>query len=228
LNEYFQEKSKEKVLKFDIDGVIRDFVGSFYKTVFCIFPEHLPKERWAINLYNHKQIIKYLNTPKPMNFFRHDFIKHININPNPLGITEYGNMDKCFNMTRAEIDKIIYDDYPELVFNNLATPYDGAIEFLNKLDEQGYKIIFVSHQKPKSASATIDWLEQYNIKYEFFCYSKESDHKYLLGNYPLIDDKPSNLFYDYDILFERPWNKSSDWKNRVSSYNELFDKLILK
>jgi len=224
LNEYFQEKSKEKVLKFDIDGVIRDFVGSLYKTIFWIYPEHLPNEQWVIDtpVYIVNELSKHLVSA------RYDIAKVFNINPSPPSNIEYGEIGNCFNLTRNEIDKIIFDDYPEEVFNNLAAPYDGAIELLNKLDKQGYKIIFVSHQKPKSATATINWLERYNIKYEFFCYSKESDYKYLLGNYPLIDDKPSNLFYDYDILFERPWNKSSDWKNRVSSYIELFDKLIQK
>ena len=115
------------------------------------------------------------------------------------------------------------------------TPIDGAVEYINKLYDFGYKIYFITRRKNTAhmLKVTMKWLDKYGFKY----------HKLLMG----IDEKGSvckeelvDLFIDNDLkhirevseknidtlLMTDDFNQEDTEFRRVTTWEEVYDYVV--
>lgn len=175
----------KKNIRCDVDGVLRNFVGSVYRVLKYYYPDRVPEEQPI-----HKSW--YMSNDYP------DF-------------------------DRQEYYDLIFDVHAEEIFSQ-ADPYDGAIDFLDKLYEiEGHDLLIRTHQNDKTAMVTFDWLLNHGANFDGYFVSKAMDYKNYM-NTIIIDDKPDNLFYNSNgILMDRDWNQDIEFPRRACNYQEVLN-----
>lgn len=109
------------------------------------------------------------------------------------------------------------------------TPLPGAVENIQKLIDDGHKVVIVTTSHPDTISMKLN-----NVLFKYFPYFTCDDviitsQKQLVKGDILIDDAPHNLENgDYlKLLFDAPHNQSYDETNedmiRVHNWNEAYD-----
>lgn len=124
---------------------------------------------------------------------------------------------------KSHFYSFVFNEAAYEIFTN-AKPYPGAIKFIRELKKFG-NLILVTHQNEITAKATIDWLKEHKIKYDFLCISKDCNKEIINGDL-LIDDKPENVEQNLkNILFHRPWNNifASSWHNVAYNYEDVIN-----
>lgn len=134
-----------------------------------------------------------------------------------------------------EIEKfynILFEEFQERIFYEIAEPYEGATQFMARLNEfKNTHVLIRTHQDNNRAISTIKWLQKYNIEHNGLYYSDSSDDRknILTKNTVSIDDKLDNLVdNDIGILMTRDWNKDFDLNdyptiNRADTYMECLN-----
>jgi 5'-nucleotidase len=122
------------------------------------------------------------------------------------------------NITEWGIDKFVkpgcgkhifkYLDDPSLYDN--VFPYLGALECVNKLKEQGYRIVWATSSPALSYGRKFFWLKEHGFISDQKDYFETQD-KSLIRADVLVDDYQNNLsdFIGRRILLSRPWNTNS-------------------
>lgn len=109
-------------------------------------------------------------------------------------------------------------------------PIGNAVEVINKLCTEGYKIYFVSLPQWNNSSTVekVFWLKQYFPWVDFNTNIVFTGSKHLLDaeNRIIYDDNPSHLVWNkgFNIVFDQPWNR--DIKPfegyRVSNHDDFY------
>lgn len=84
-----------------------------------------------------------------------------------------------------DIDGTVCEDVPNEEPDRMSTviPYDGAVQYVNQLFEEGHVITFFTSRTQNLSSITEDWLNQWGFKYHSVLYGKPRG-----GNYHWIDN----------------------------------------
>lgn len=170
----------------DIDGVIRNFTGSF-NVVYNDMLDNI-KENFY-HLYTEKQ-------------------KKIPLDYEPV---VYNMEDDIYD--KSAVDKIFNGIEIYSVLSN-AKIYPKSVEFIKELKEIADNIFFITHQPNQyCVEATLDWLKKNSgILGLASCIFCEGDDKWKYCDI-LIDDRPksiqsANRNGKIGICMERPWNQS--------------------
>lgn len=147
-----------------------------------------------------------------------------NTTVSPTDIKEW-DMTKAFpTIPRSEVFKPLFD---EAIWKRV-TPLPGAVENIQKLIEDGHKVIIVTASHPDTISNKWHYVVE-----KYFPYITSHDiivtsKKQLIKGDVLVDDAPHNLEDgDYfKILFDAPHNQSYDAEakdmTRVYNWDEIY------
>lgn len=103
-------------------------------------------------------------------------------------------------------------------------PYDGVKESIEKLRDNGYKIVIATWQYTlENKLYTLEFLDRYEIPYDDICFTKD---KWMICADWMIDDNPEFILDDKDlsshkILIQMPYNKNTKYGNYCVSENLL-------
>jgi len=184
---------KTKVVKIDVDGVIRDMLGALCKLYFTFDPN-----------------------------VNRDFIRNYEVNVSfPLIKSEIG----------IEAHDYFFKEHSDDVNFNMAVPFNGAKEAIDKLKKAGYKIVIVTKQtSPKSKINTIKFLTHYGIYYDDLCFTGD---KWLIESDFMIDDNPEFLENKVDdtpldnrFIIDAPYNRFYTDFKRFDSLMDAVDYII--
>ena len=131
------------------------------------------------------------------------------------------------------IGKCIYDFafniYAYDIFIN-AKPYEGAVEFMKKLNNK-HDVVIATSQNRKTLEYAVRWLNEKDITYNDFYakvggYGSHNNKNGVVADV-LLDDRVENLesFKGLSICMDRPWNQNWDGL-RIHSLEELFKYVI--
>jgi 5'-nucleotidase len=135
-------------------------------------------------------------------------------------------LEKVYDMPFSKIRKPLHREgfWEEL------PPYDGAVEFVEALDNAGHEVYIATAPFPSDVCmwGKKMWVENH---LHFLAPSRLilAHDKFLLRGDMLVDDKPENLlqFRGGRILFNQPWNINlptglmESWFTRVSGYSDI-------
>ena len=139
----------------------------------------------AFNIYKKK-----LNKDVPQKYFYQ--LERVEIHE-PFGLTD----DEGSAMWKSSLEEIYYTDCP---------PFQGAVETLNKLVENGHEIFYITARPKEHGEGTKRWLREqgFPVKDNHFFYGMQDHEKvHIIKNLNLdcyVDDKPAIL----DTLSEEP------------------------
>jgi len=160
--------------------------------------------------------------------FNDEFDKHVY----PCDIKEY-------NVNEEPDFRIIKDKYPSItpheyffrehsrkVFLDDVYPLFGAKQAIDKLRENGHKVVIVTNQIGiKNKVYTLEFLNKNNIKYDDICFT--ADKWSINGDY-LIDDNPEFLEDEREIakkiIIDAPYNQGRC--ENVPRFNDLYDAVV--
>ena len=103
----------------------------------------------------------------------------------------------------------------------LSKPYEGVKEAMQKLKDNGHKIVIVTWQfSIKNKSYTLEWLEENHIPYDDICFTKD---KWMIQGDVLIDDNPEFILDEreksYKYLIQQPYNQECNFEgSKVRSF----------
>ncbi len=138
------------------------------------------------------------------------------------------DVEKVFKRIKDEIGMSVVDYYfnwsAKEVFLH-STPYHGVREAIQKLRENGHKVVIVTWQfNLQNKYYTLNFLEANNIQYDDICFTKD---KWMIQGDWLIDDNPEFITDERDksrkIMIKMPYNadcnffctKANDLQNAV-------------
>lgn len=144
-------------------------------------------------------------------------------------------VDGKFDWTKKETD-YFYKNYIELVGHNLV-PFKNAKEVIDKLRDEGNKIIIISARSKDYIDAykmTLEWLKRYEINIDEIYLgfedkalkAKELDIDVFLDDRPSICKRVSAMgikTYIYDSKYNH--NYVLDGVERVSNWDEFYSKV---
>lgn len=141
--------------------------------------------------------------------------------------TDY-NLASHYPIGNAIFD-FIFTEHVREIFED-APIYNGALEMLHRLQNNGHKIQIVTSQRTSSIVPTLAWLFKHSIPYDSIHFVWE---KWRVQAEILLDDHVDNLVtntvvhpHTLAVCFSRPWN--SEWPGvRISEHKQLFDVLHL-
>ena len=95
-----------------------------------------------------------------------------------------------------------------------SNPYDGVKEAVEKLRDEGHKVVIVTWQYTLDNKLnTLRFLDRHNIPYDDICFTRD---KWMIQGDWLIDDNPEFIEDERDkskkILINMPYNKNMDIK----------------
>ena len=144
-----------------------------------------------------------------------------------------------FDWSKDEFDDFYYKNI-ERIAQNLKV-IDGALEYIKKLRERGYKIYIISGRDNGEYSnpykMTTDWLEKYDIQYDKLILtntfdSSEKAKVCLENNISIMVDDSSRIQLEVDktkvtaLLMDTPYNRQTDSLKRVHNWKEIYDFII--
>ena len=109
-------------------------------------------------------------------------------------------------------------------------PYDGAVEFVQTLDDMGHTVYIATAPFPSSVCAwgKKQWFEEHLY---FLSHTRLIliHDKHRLAGDMMVDDKPENLlaFNGKGVIFNQPWNQDlntgllESWFIRVNTYSDI-------
>lgn len=109
-------------------------------------------------------------------------------------------------------------------------PYDGVKEALEKLRDEGHKVVIVTWQYTLDNKLnTLRFLDRHNIPYDDICFTKD---KWMIQGDWLIDDNPEFITDERDksrkIMINMPYNRNCKFFcTRADNLQEAVD-IILK
>lgn len=108
-------------------------------------------------------------------------------------------------------------------------PYDGAIEAVNKLFDEGYKITFLTKALNwyRSAPEKAEWLHKHFPNKEYNVMMTDStSSKHMVGVDIIVDDDPrvlDGVYLSHAICIAQPWNEKerANYSHVINSIKEL-------
>jgi uncharacterized HAD superfamily protein len=103
----------------------------------------------------------------------------------------------------------------------LSEPYDGVENAMQKLKDNGHKIVIVTWQFSNiNKKLTLDWLDALSIPYDDICFTKD---KWMVQGDVLIDDNPEFILDErdrsYKYLVQQPYNQDCNFDgSKVRSF----------
>jgi 5'(3')-deoxyribonucleotidase len=141
-------------------------------------------------------------------------------------ITSY-HLEKFLGLTEEEFDYFVYGKHANEIFTT-AKPYEGALEFLHKLEKEGFEIILSSSQPNiEIYKYTLDWYIKNNFYFKNIMFTK---NKYNIFTDFLIEDSPKQIMKALISTAHSDNHKSiigfgQTWNSNIRK--EIFDANIL-
>ncbi|WP_042144393.1 HAD family acid phosphatase [Paucisalibacillus sp. EB02] len=174
-----------------------------------------------INLREHAFILykKKLNKDVPQDEFYK--LQRVEIHE-PFGLTD----DEGSEMWNRSLEEIYYTDCP---------PFQGAVEALNKLIEDGHEIFYITARPKQHGERTKEWLKEQGFPVQdnrFFYGMQDHEKVHIIKELNLdyyVDDKPAIL----DTLSEEPiklflmdqsYNRTHKY-NRILKWSEFIEEI---
>jgi len=136
-------------------------------------------------------------------------------------------------------NETLHDIYNgDLLFNIL--PYEYVNHALNKLHNEGFRIVIITSRPLNLQVKTMEWLEKYNLTYDLL-YHVKSDDKYriisTMGIKSFVEDRPDiidSILYNCGVLeyglyiINHPWNSNynNEYVIKVNYLYEAVDKIV--
>ena len=189
---YYIVYMNKKIVKIDIDGVIRDMISAMCTIYNRDFNEHVQPS--DVKVYDVD--VQFPRIMRERN----------------MSASEYFFKRNCKHIT--------YD---------IALPYNGVRQAIQKLQQHGYHVVIVSWQESYEAKQhTLHFLHKFHIPYDDICFTRD---KYMIHSDYIIDDNPEFLSNIYEtahkILIDAPYNASYECSERYKSLSDAVDNIIL-
>lgn len=183
---------RQFIVKVDVDGVLRDFLGACLELYNREMP-NMPMKREDCTAYDITVLFSKLNLKHP----------------------EMNILDWFLN----------YHSYD--IFQKAKCMF-GAREALQRLIDDGHKVIISTHQKLTANKVhTLYFLDRFEIPYHDIFFSKEKS--LVCGDF-LIDDNPAMLresgMVSTPLLVDAPYNQHETGFPRFASITEAVDYII--
>jgi uncharacterized protein len=141
---------------------------------------------------------------------------------------------ELFGMTAEEGGKMWNSSLEEIYYTN-CPPYPDAAETLQKLEQEGHEIYYITARPKEHGERTMEWMIQNGFpvrKDRFFYGMNDEDKVHIIKDLELdyyFDDKPAVL----ETLRDRPLNvfaRNQSYNRdlnipRINDWSELFDLL---
>ncbi|WP_156291586.1 5' nucleotidase, NT5C type [Oceanobacillus salinisoli] len=143
----------------------------------------------------------------------------------PFGLTdEEGNQ-----MWNSSLEEIYYTDCP---------PFNGALETLQKLDQQGHEIYYITARPKEHGQRTREWLKEqgFPVHDDRFFYGMKDDEKvHIIKELHLdyyVDDKPTVLQTLHNekpmlLIKDQPYNQQMKDFTRIMDWNDFLHMIDL-
>lgn len=125
------------------------------------------------------------------------------------------NFEPDFGIPEGAIGKIVCRHARRGVFKTLPA-IDDAVNTINELNEEGFRIYIVSSREKEATMDSIDWLDRNGVSFDVAIFSKDKGHYCKrFGIDYLVDDhvkfcRQAQEAGTTPILFGQPWNEESD------------------
>lgn len=142
------------------------------------------------------------------------------------------DVDVVFTKIRENIGISAADYFFKLYAYRLfyeTNPYDGVKEALEKLRDEGHKVVIVTWQYTLDNKLnTLRFLDRHNIPYDDICFTKD---KWMIQGDWLIDDNPEFITDERDksrkIMINMPYNENMGIKaERADNLMEAVDIIL--
>ena len=143
-------------------------------------------------------------------------------------LTDY-DVSKSFPLfemwTHTTAVEYFFNEHKEEVFFE-ANPYSGVKEAMQKLMDNGHKVVIVTWQfTTMNKKLTLDWLDENKIPYDDICFTRD---KWMIQGDIIIDDNPELILNEketaYKYLVDQPYNQECNFEgSRVKSLSEAVD-----
>ncbi|WP_096270752.1 5' nucleotidase, NT5C type [Paucisalibacillus globulus] len=168
----------------------------------------------AFNIYKRK-----LNKDVPVNEFHE--LQRVEIHE-PFGLTD----DEGSEMWNRSLEEIYYTNCP---------PFPGAVEALNKLEEDGHEIFYITARPKQHGERTKEWLKERGFPVhnnQFFYGMKDHEKIDIIKDLNLnyyVDDKPTILATLTEqpiklFLMDQSYNRTSNF-NRIKKWSEFLKEI---
>jgi hypothetical protein len=100
-------------------------------------------------------------------------------------------------------------------------PFDGAVDVVNRIHDEGHDILYISNRSQEAFYATHFWLDQQEFpiaNHNLIC-TMEGKGKYIKDCQYLIDDRPRTLV---EFIYDPSWHPSQQSGER-SAFGLLFE-----
>lgn len=120
------------------------------------------------------------------------------------------NFPEIYKQTGRKPTEYFFTDNADLIFETVSLPFKGVKEAIDKLMDNGYKVVIVTWQfSLKNIKHTLDFLEMHGIRYNDICFTQD---KWIVNGDYLIDDNPAFIMDDRDtsekIVIDTPYNRN--------------------
>ena len=131
------------------------------------------------------------------------------------------NFTEIEKRTGIKPTQYFFTDLGEEIFETVSKPFDGVKEAIDRLRNEGNKVIIVTWQfNLNNKIYTLNFLEKYGIAYDDICFTRD---KWMIQGDYLIDDNPEFILDERDkskkIIVNTPYNKNI--KKRCVRVNSL-------
>lgn len=141
---------------------------------------------------------------------------------------DYNDNAKVKDVTNWDIGRVVKPEAKQAIYEysnhgeiyRTAQPMAGALEGIERLRKNDFRIIYVTASNPENVK--FEWLTNYGFLDDKKNFVSAYDKSLIIADY-LVDDKYENVleFKGKGILFNRPWNKSHVFLNRVANWDDI-------
>lgn len=126
---------------------------------------------------------------------------------------------------KPECGSKIYEYLKDPTLYDEVYPIEGALEGVNKLRDEGHRVIFPTTTPIESSGAKYYWLKHYKFLDKDADYIEVADKGLVLADF-LLDDGFHNItaFRGTGILYRQPWNVKFDHPHDALDWNDFLTK----
>ncbi len=141
------------------------------------------------------------------------------------------NFPEVYKNTGRKPTEYFFVDNADLIFKTVSQPFAGVKNAIDKLMENGHKVVIVTWQfNLENIKHTLDFLEMYRIKYNDICFTHD---KWMIKGDYLIDDNPGFIMDEREeaeqIVIDTPYNRNIPKSyTRCKSLEEAIKYILLK
>jgi uncharacterized HAD superfamily protein len=148
-------------------------------------------------------------------------------------------LEDCPAIPEGAVDKFLDEFYNGKIANTIL-PYNYSEHALNKLLNEGFKVIIITSRPISMQKLTLDWLDRWGLRYDTIYHIKSLRKHTLIKELKakaFVEDRSDILdsivqncgVLEYGLfLVDHPWNEKYDKENIVKTVNisEAVDRIV--